>query len=228
MEIVDLAGLITGMLLTILILTYFLHDNPLYRLALHLLVGATVGYAAAIVTYTVFLQMVLPSLLEPVGSIERYAIIMPLVLGLLLLLKGFPRSRLVSLGNISTAFLVGVGSAVAVGGALFGTLIPQILALGSLNEWLSAGGSTLINGLVVTLGTICTLLAFVFTVPRHPIFHGLWDQTVGLLGKLGRIFLLIAFGAVFATALTASLSLLISRIYAVIDGTIELIHFFGG
>ncbi len=57
----DLIGLIAGTLLTLLVLSYILGDNPLYRLALHLLVGATVGYGVAVTTVTV-LQTVLPAL----------------------------------------------------------------------------------------------------------------------------------------------------------------------
>ncbi len=208
-EMMELVGAIVGAVLTVLVLSYLiLGDWPLYRLALHILVGATIGYAVAIVSYTVFVQMLLPILV--VGTSDRwmrFAIVFPLILGLLLLFKGFSRSRLVVLGNPSTAFLVGVGTAVAVGGALVGTILPQGVAFG--------GGLGI--RLLIALGTICTLLTFTLTFRQQQTVQGLGSRILNLLGGIGRFFLLFALGAAFATALTASLSILIGRIYTIIQ-----------
>lgn len=215
----DMVGLIVGVLLTLMVLSYILGDNPLYRLALHILVGATVGYGVAVAVVTVF-QMVLPALQGDVG--EQTRVVIPLALGILLLFKGFPRWA--ALGNFSTAFLVGVGAAVAIGGALLGTLIPQTAAVGSLNTWLQKGLPGLMNGLLVMVGTICALLAFAFTVPQRPALRRLWEGSVGVLGRIGRhFFLMIAFGAAFAVALTASLTVLVGRIYAVAMGIQQIL-----
>ncbi|HEC34235.1 MAG TPA: hypothetical protein ENI37_05910 [Chloroflexi bacterium] len=220
----DVVGVALGTLLTILILSYLIGDNPLYRLTLHLLVGATVGYGVAIAAVTVFLQMILPALQGE--TVERYSIVIPLVLGLLLLFKGFPRWA--AWGNLSTAFLIGVGAAVATAGALLGTIVPQASASGSFSDWLRTGMPGLVNGLLVAGGTVCALLAFAFVLPRQRPLRGLWNSTVGLAGRIGRVFLLAAFGAVFATALTASLSILIGRIYAVVEGVQDLLQLLGG
>jgi len=217
----DLVGAAVGTLLTILILSYIIGDNPLYRLALHVLVGATVGYGAAVASVAVFLRIVFPALQGE--TTERYGIVVPLVLGLLLLFKGFPRWA--SVGNLSTAFLVGVGAAVALGGALLGTIIPQTTAASSFFTWLQGGAPGLVNGMLVVGGTICALLAFSFTTPRQPSIQGLWNNTVGLIG---RAFLLAAFGAAFAAALTASLTVLIGRIYDVMEGILRLLELLGG
>ena len=45
----DTAGLVVGAVLTLLIFSYLLGDNPLYRLTLHIFVGALVGYSLGIV-----------------------------------------------------------------------------------------------------------------------------------------------------------------------------------
>jgi hypothetical protein len=218
----DLIGLIAGTLLTLLVLSYILGDNPLYRLALHLLVGATVGYGVAVTTVTV-LQTVLPALQS--DSPDRVRALIPLVLGILLLFKGFPRWS--AWGNFSTALLVGVGAAVAMGGALVGTIIPQTAAVGSLNVWLREGSAGLINGLIVMIGTIGALLAFAFAVPRQPALRRLWNGSVGVLGQIGRLFLLAALGAAFGTALTASLTVLVGRVYAVVMGIQQLLTLIG-
>ncbi len=215
---VDLIGLIVGTLLTLLVLSYILGDNPLYRLALHLLVGATVGYGVAVTTVTVF-RTILPALQS--DSPDRARVLIPLILGILLLFKGFPRWS--AWGNFSTALLVGVGAAVAVGGALVGTIIPQTAAVGSLSGWLREGSAGLINGLIVMTGTICALLAFAFAAPRQPTLRRIWNGSVGVLGQVGRLFLLAAFGAAFGMALTASLSVMVGRVYAVVIGIQQII-----
>lgn len=214
----DLIGLVVGTLLTLLVLSYVLGDNPLYRLALHMLVGATVGYGVAVITVTV-LRTVLPALQS--DSPDRVRALIPLVLGVLLLFKGFPRWS--AWGNFSTALLVGVGAAVAAGGALVGTIIPQMAAIGSLNTWLQEGSAGFINGLIVMTGTICALLAFAFAVPRQRVLRRIWNGSVGVLGQVGRLFLLAAFGAAFGMALTASLTVLVGRVYAVVMGIQQII-----
>lgn len=214
----DLIGLVVGTLLTLLVLSYVLGDNPLYRLALHMLVGATVGYGVAVTTVTV-LRTVLPALQS--DSPDRVRALIPLVLGVLLLFKGFPRWS--AWGNFSTALLVGVGAAVAAGGALVGTIIPQMAAIGSLNTWLQEGSTGFINGLIVMTGTICALLAFAFAVPRQRVLRRIWNGSVGVLGQVGRLFLLAAFGAAFGMALTASLTVLVGRVYAVVMGIQQII-----
>lgn len=214
----DLIGLVVGTLLTLLVLSYVLGDNPLYRLALHMLVGATVGYGVAVTTVTV-LRTVLPALQS--DSPDRVRALIPLVLGVLLLFKGFPRWS--AWGNFSTALLVGVGAAVAAGGALVGTIIPQMAAIGSLNTWLQEGSTGFIKGLIVMTGTICALLAFAFAVPRQRVLRRIWNGSVGVLGQVGRLFLLAAFGAAFGMALTASLTVLVGRVYAVVMGIQQII-----
>ncbi|HHS97063.1 MAG TPA: hypothetical protein ENK08_04065 [Chloroflexi bacterium] len=221
----DLIGGIVGAALTVLILSYVLFgDNPLYRLALYTLIGASVGYVVAIVVGTVVFRVALPSLQQ--GGARPYSLLVPVVLGILLLFKGFPRWS--ALGNISTGFLVGVGAAVAMGGALLGTIIPQVGATGPISEWARGGASALGNGLIVLLGTVCALLAFTFTLRRRSGLSGMGASIVGFLGQIGRLFLLSAFGAVFAGTLIAALTVLVRRVYAVVDVVLEVWRLFGG
>jgi len=212
METLDLLGGIVGALLTVLILSYFLRDNPLYRLALYLLVGASVGYAVAVVVATVLIRAVVP-LFQSGTPQQQYTLILPTLLGLFLLFKFVP--RLANLGNFATAFLIGVGAAVAMGGALLGTILPQASA---------SGGS---GGFLVALGTVCTLLAFTFTLRRRQGLQGVAAKVVNVLGAVGRFFLMVAFGAAFAAALTASLSVLVGRAYVILEGLQSLLHILG-
>ncbi|MEE8391855.1 MAG: hypothetical protein V3S14_13810, partial [Anaerolineae bacterium] len=122
-EILDTVGLLVGAILTLMIFSYLLGDNPLYRLALHLFVGALVGYSLGIVLRDVFYDMVVAPLLAAPFSTESQLTMFFLLLSILLLFKILPRTAYI--GNFSLAYLIGVGTAVALGGALLGTLIPQ-------------------------------------------------------------------------------------------------------
>jgi hypothetical protein len=215
----EIAGLVVGAVLTLLIFSYLLGDNPLYRLALHLFVGALVGYSFGIVLRDVLLDMVLAQL-----SVDPLAVMVPLVLGILLLFKGFPRQAYV--GNFSVAYLVGVGTAVALSGALLGTLVPQIGATGralSFASQASLRGSEvpigrLLNGVLIVVGTVCTLMAFSFAArKRRRGLAGAWAQIVRLMAGVGRVFLVFAFGVAFAGAVTSSLSIFIGRIQYLVD-----------
>jgi len=213
----ETAGLVVGAVLTLLIFSYLLGDNPLYRLALHLFVGALVGYSFGIVVRDVLLGMLLGQWLA-----DPQAMLAPLVLGLLLLFKGFPRYAYV--GNLAVAFLVGVGAAVALSGALLGTLVPQVGATGramSLPSLLSFRAG-LLDGLLIVVGTVCTLMASTFAAQKQRGLAGAWGQIVRLAAGIGRVFLIVALAVAFAGAVTASLSIFIGRLQYLIDAFTDI------
>nr|HID15103.1 hypothetical protein [Anaerolineae bacterium] len=219
----DIVGLVLGAVLALLIFSYLLGDNPLYRLALHLFVGALVGYSFGIILRDVLIDMVLAQwLTNPV------AVVAPLVLGLLLLFKGFPRQAYV--GNFSVAYLVGVGMAVALSGALLGTLVPQIGATGRALSLASLASfrAGLLDGLLIVAGTVCTLMAFTFSVRKRRGLAGAWAQIVDVVARVGRVFLIFTFGVAFGGALTAALSIFIGRIQYFIDVYFRVAGFLGG
>ena len=223
-ESVELIGGIVGTVMTLLILSYLvLGDNPLYRLALHILVGASVGYAIAVAVVTILIPGFLN--LTQGNAIEW---VLPMLLGVALLFKALPRVS--TLGNFSTAFLIGVGAAVAVVGALMGTIFPQATAGGSLFNWLQQSRPliALVTGLLVTLGTALALLASTFTLRKQEGMTGIWATVVDYAGRFGRIFLVAAFGATFGATLISSVSVLIGRIYALIEGAMNLMQLMMG
>ena len=207
--VIDAIGLMVGVVLTLLIFSYLLGDNPLYRLALHLFIGVVVGYSFGVVLREVVLLSVLPQLVA-----REQTIVIPVVLGILLLMKGFPRYAYI--GNFSVAYLVGVGTAVALAGALMGSIIPQVGAVGNAlsrpSDLFGLG-----DGLIVLLGTICTLMAFTFAVPARRGVESSWARSLRGLARVGRLFLIIAFGVAFAGALTAALTMFIGRVQSIID-----------
>jgi hypothetical protein len=212
----EVVGMSLGAILTIMILSYIFGDNALYRFALHVFVGTLVGYSVGIVLRDVVQPTVEAVQADPV-------VVIPLVLGMLLIFKGFPKYAYV--GNLSTAYLVGIGAAVALSGALLGTLIPQIGATGRILSLDSLGASplALVSNPLILVGTICTLMAFSFAAPREGGLAGQWTRFVEGARWVGRLFLAVAFGTAFAGALTASLTILIGRIQFLIDFVAEQI-----
>jgi hypothetical protein len=211
MSYLELIGMAVGALLTILVFSYLLGDNFLYRLALHLFLGALVGYAFGMVISEVWGKLIADSLRE--GNLF---LIVPLGIGLgLLIFKSIP--RLAYIGNFFLSPLIGFGIAVALVGAFVGTLRPQFEATANVMN------ATPWEGMLIAIGTVCTLLAFDFTFSqRQRGLMGILGNIIGLLGKAGRLFLTVAFGVAFAGAITAALTIFIGRIQFLIEAAIEI------
>jgi hypothetical protein len=112
------------------------------------------------------------------------------------------------------AFLVGVGAAVAVGGAVMGTLLPQTQASFNVFNSTSAGESWLARlffGAIMLVGTITTLVYFHFGAkataggPKR-------SKLVIWLGWIGQVFIAITLGVLFAGVFAASMTALIERL----------------
>lgn len=208
------ADLITGgigFLFTILIFSYLLGDNPLFRIGTYIFVGVAAGYVAAVAMW----QVLYPRLLLPLAAgtpIEKALLAIPLVLTGLLLMKAWP--RLSFLGTPAVAYLAGVSAAVTVGGAVIGTLFPQALA--AMNSYDLSKYSSPLEGLwsgsFILAGTVTTLAYFHFSARTLP------DGSVRRFGALealawvGRIFIAITLGVLFAGVLLASLTAFVERV----------------
>src|SRR5512147_1652841 len=124
----DLIAGIIAFLFTLMIFSYLIGDNPLFRSAVYVFVGVSAGYVAVVA----FWQVLWPDLLAPFfgGTLaQRAMLLVPLVLSVLVLMKGWP--SLTRLGMPAMGVLVGVGAAVALGGAVSGTILPQVNATAS-------------------------------------------------------------------------------------------------
>lgn len=198
----DFIGLIVGFVLSIFIYSYLVGDNPLYRLAVHLLVGTSAAYAGIIVIRQVLLPVYIQIQQDP-GNPNNLLWFVPLFLALLLLLKRLP--TIGWLGNITVALLVGVGAATALVGVITGTLWPQVTAVSSPNVLFPS------QSIVIAVLTACVLLAFQFT--GKPDQNGHWTQPTWrkTLATVGRIMITITFGVLFAAVLNTSIILLSDR-----------------
>ncbi len=220
----DLIAGVIGFLFTLLIFSYVLGDNPLFRIATYIFVGVSSGYIAAVALW----QVVIPRLVYPLmtaissGSILNLEVILPLSIisiGALMLLV-FPRQT--GLGRIVLAFLVGVGAAVTIAGSLIGTLIPQVTGTIDAFDLNIASAQNIgfieaiSNGVIILAGTVFTLTYFHFGA--RPKADGSMRRfgLIEAMAWVGRVFIGIALGAVFAGVYAAALTALIERISSLI------------
>jgi hypothetical protein len=204
-------------ILTLMVYSYLFADNPLYRIAEHLFVGSSVGYAAVITVHTILR----PRLFEPLQRdlTSNWPYLIPLLLGLLLLTKA--HGSLAWLGNTSLGFLFGVGAALAIGGALLGSLLPQIQASWVPVSPVTAGGSrAAVDNLFLAVGTIGTLAYFYFTMG---VSKGPSRAFIRVWAAVGKWVMLITFGAIFGNRIMAYISLLIERVHFLLGDWLGLI-----
>lgn len=213
---IDLIGTLLGFLFTILVFSYLFSDNPLFRLTLHLFIGVAAGYAAAVAWHSV----IKPKLIGPLiagTTQERLLTILPLLLCALMLMKISPKTA--RFGNPAMAYLVGIGAAAAIGGAVFGTIFPQVG--GAINAFdIDAARQAgldpirrLTDAFVMLLGTVTTLLYFHFGTLTRGGQRGQRNLVINILSIVGQVFVAITFGAMFAGVYTAAITALIERLY---------------
>jgi len=196
-----------AIVLTLMVLSRIAGDNPLFRIAQYLFVGVSLGLA-----FVVAYHQVLVPAVRGLGNGQSQATIygIPLALGLLLLPRISRRQEFSWLANIPLALVFGVGAALAVGGAIIGTLLPQIFD--TANRPISNDPAQLAGVVVLALGTVITLAAFYYTSPQE----GARARTMALITALGHWLLMIAFGFFFASAVQSYLSALIERLVFVL------------
>ena len=220
---IEIISALVGLILTLMIFSYLIGDNPLFRIAVYLFIGVSSGYAATVVWHYVLV----PKLFEPLRDPAQLRVLLiPLLLSFSLFAKLTPRISWI--GNFAMAVLVGVGAAAALGGALLGTLIPQVQASMDAFDVRAAGGVSnaflmLIEGIVMLVGTVFTLASFHFsaqraadgTPKRNRLFEG--------IAWIGRMFIAVTFGVLFAGVYMAALTAMIERLSSMINFIRQLI-----
>ena len=211
----DLLWTLIAFFLTILVLSYVLGDNALFRVVMMIFVGISAGYGAVLLFYQVIMpRLITPLMTAPVA--DQPGLIIPAALSILLLFKLSPRLSI--LGNPPMALLTGVGAAIAIGGAVSGTLFGQISGTISpfdLSGLSSAGSaiSQLFGGIVLLTGTVCSLAYFHFGARKKGGENtGAQPVLIQILSRIGQVFIAITLGALFAGVLAASLAALIERL----------------
>lgn len=216
----DLIFGLTAFVLTIFVFSYLIGDQILFRVAVYIFVGASAGYVASVAWH----QVLVPHLVEPIlygsGNTQLMALF-PMLLVVLLLFKAIPSVS--HLGTPSIAFMVGVGTAVAIGGAVQGTIIPQVSAASNSFDLVAAaqrGDSStmqLFEAILMLVGTISTLVYFQFTARRRDDGTNRRNPITRITALIGGGFIAVTFGVLFAGVYSAALTALIERLSFLIN-----------
>lgn len=198
-------------LLSLLVLSRAIADNPLYRLAQYLLVGVALGYAAAV--------LVGQTLIGPIRQIATLqaapeTIIVLSIGGVLALLLAprFGSQRASALANVPLAILFGVGAAIALVGAARGTIVPQLLDTVAHERLVTPDLASLIGAITLIVTVVATLVSFRYA--------RLADQPSRLMAAargLGRGLILASFGVFLAAAIRTYLAALVTQLESIAD-----------
>ena len=223
----DFIGSLLAAALTVMVLSYIIGDNPLFRLATHIFIGVAAGYAGTIAWHNVLK----PSLIDPLlqgglsnligaefftGAMGRLIIGAWLLIAMLLLKLSPSTARW---GTLPMVIMVAVGAAVVMGGAITGTLIPQAsAAVDTLNPTAvnpqvgERGIERLLNALIMLAGTITTFAYFQFTAKMTSNGEGVRSGLMKVIATVGMVFIAITFGTMYAGALSATIITLSERV----------------
>jgi len=194
-------GLWVAVIFTIGIYSFLYKENPLYRLAEHLVVGISTGYSIVIV-YTRVLE---PKLIDPIiaGEQGAWLLCVPAVLGLLYITRFFP--SIAWLSRYPMAFLMGAGMGLGFPLSMKASVLRQLEA--SIVPLYEAGQpwDIVLGNIVMVLGTLAALIYFFFSKPHKGPFFGTGS-------KIGIWVIMVGFGATFGFTVMGRISLLIGRI----------------
>jgi len=205
-------GVIVAAGITLALYSFLYKDNPLFKVSEHLYVGVAAAYTITQVWYLVLLADVVTPLLNLDNNAERgsdWVVIFPTILGIFILTQ-LASSRFSWLSRIPFAFIVGLGSGLAIPRIISANLLAQIQpTLSPLS--LSIEG---LNFLVILIGVISVLIYFFYSVEH--------TGPVGVASRIGIWFLMISFGASFGYTIMARLSLLIGRVGFLMEDWLKL------
>jgi len=200
--------------LTLFIFSFLYKDNPLFKLAEHLYVGVSVGYTIVKTYDTVLVHLIW----KPIVDNHEWMLLIPVFVGMLMLTRYVPKAAWLS--RYAFAFIVGVGSGLAIPRTISSFILKQIedtvrpLVTLVPGEGLSFTWSVLnpassVNTIVILIGVCSVLFYFFFSVEHTGPGKG--------VARTGILFLMVAFGAAFGYTVMARMSLLIGRLSDLIE-----------
>ncbi len=198
---IDTIGIWVAAIFTIGIYSFLYKENPLYRLAEHLVVGISTGYSVVII-YTRVLD---PRLIQPLknGEPGAWILLIPAFLGLLYITRFFP--KVAWLSRYPMAFIMGASMGVGFPLSMKAQVLRQLEA--TLIPLYQPGvpWEIVLGNIIMVLGTLAALIYFFFSKPHKGPFFGTGS-------KIGIWIIMVGFGATFGFTVMGRISLLIGRI----------------
>ena len=189
--------------LTLFMFSFLYKDNPFFKIAEHLYLGAGMGWMFQVSFYSVWL----PKIWEPVRTGEDYLVIIPALLGLSLIAQFIPKISWLS--RYGFTFVMGYGAGLSIPVELSTNFFSQIS--GTIVPLFNVGGPiftgaalwSAFNSFLIFFGLICVLFYFFFSIEHKGV--------VKKVSNIGIYFLMLYFGAVFGNTVMGRFSLLYGR-----------------
>ena len=202
--------------LTLFIFSFLYKDNPLFKLAENLYVGVSVGYTIVKTYDTVIVHLIW----KPIVENGEWTLLIPVAIGLLMLTRYVPKAAWLS--RYAFAFIVGVGSGLAIPRVISSYILKQIEDTvrplmvmvpgeGLTFTWSLLNPASSLNTIIILIGVSSVLFYFFFSVEH--------TGPGKAVARTGILFLMIAFGAAFGYTVMARMSLLIGRLTDLIEFT---------
>lgn len=200
--------------LTLFIFSFLYKDNPLFKFAENLYVGVSVGYTIVKTYDTVIVHLIW----KPIVENKEWTLLIPVAIGLLMLTRYVPKAAWLS--RYAFAFIVGVGSGLAIPRTISSFILKQIedtvrplMTLvpgdGLSFTWNLLNPASSVNTIIILIGVSSVLFYFFFSVEHTGAGKA--------VARTGILFLMIAFGAAFGYTVMARMSLLIGRLSDLIE-----------
>ena len=200
--------------LTLFIFTFLYRDNPLFKLAEHLYIGISVGYTIVKTYDTVVVRLIY----EPMVKQGDWSLLVPLAIGVLMLARYVPQAAWLS--RIAFAFIVGVGSGLAIPRVISSYILKQIEdTVRPVASAVPGEGATFtfrllepsrnLNAVILLIGVVSVLFYFFFSIEH--------TGPIRVAARTGILFLMVSFGAAFGYTVMARMSLLIGRLSDLIE-----------
>ena len=183
--------------LTIFLFSFLYKDNPFFKVAEHLYLGAGMGWWFQVYTYNILGPKVWTPLMA-----HDWMVLIPSILGISLVTQFVPKISWMS--RYGFTFLMGYGSGLAIPASLSTDFLNQIGGTISPFAGLhTMSGFSIFNSLLVAVGVVCVLFYFFFSVEHK--------GSVKKISNVGIYFLMVYFGAAFGNTVMARFSLLYGR-----------------
>lgn len=175
--------------------SFLYKENPVFRVAEHVFVGSTAGHAIGMA----------------IGNIHRFGwnplvhqtqllLLVPIVFGVMLYARFFP--RLAWLSRWPIAFLVGVGT----GQSIYNSLRTQVInqSIGAMTTLSAASPGATLNGVIALVGLLAVLTYFLFSVKQ--------SGPVRRFSLVGRWVMMVTFGVSFGNVVAGRISVLLGEL----------------
>jgi len=195
-------------LFTLLLISVIFKDNPAYRFAEHTYVGLYAGYTVALS----FFNYIRPNIQDRLMAKKEYIFLIPIAMGILMYTRYI--KPIAWLSRYPIAFQLGIGTGYVLSKDFKPFFVDQIRAT-FLPLWGTGDWWETVSNWIFVVGTVSALVYFLFTLQKKGV--------QGKVSAVGRIVMMIAFGAAFGNTVMARVSLFLGRMQFLLGDWLHLI-----